>query len=92
MKGKILTGVLILMFVSPNANYACPNIPPGVTITAPSEGAVFIEGDDILTKINFEEFVKIDHMRTTIIIVVAIFISIYPKLIGENYSTKTTGF
>lgn len=47
MKGKILTGVLILMFVSSNTGYPCPNIPPYVTITAPSGGDSFIEGDDI---------------------------------------------
>jgi len=47
MKGKILTGILILMVVSPNTSYPCPNIPPDVTITAPSGGDSFTEGDDI---------------------------------------------
>ena len=47
MKGKILTGILILMVVSPNTSYPCPNIPPSVIITAPSDGALFTEGDDI---------------------------------------------
>jgi len=47
MKGKLLTGILILMFVSPNTSYPCPNIPPNVIITAPSDGALFKDGDDI---------------------------------------------